>query len=76
MADDDASPSDAEGHGEPSGARQTPQQAAITRQGGEGRTDAQRAAAWPNEDGGAQADHKPGLGGSSQGTSDRKPSDV
>ncbi len=56
------------------GWEQTPQQAAVTRQDGSGRTDAERDAAWP-KDGAGSAAKKPAPGGSSQGESDRKPSD-
>ena len=60
------------GHPGADGGHQTPQQAAITQQGSGGQDDAARNAEWPKDEAGRK---KPNLGGSSQGSSDRKPSD-
>jgi hypothetical protein len=60
------------GHPGADGGHQTPQQAAVTRQEGGGRDDAERNAAWSKDK--ASPERKgPTLGGSSQGSSDRKP---
>lgn len=60
----------------PDGGRQTPQQAAITEQGGAGKTDAGRNAEWGSAAGEPNVGGEPGrspvaVGGSSQGQSDQ-----
>lgn len=61
------------GHPGADGGHQTPEQAAVTKQGGGGRDDAARNAKWAKDKGALPA-KGPALGGSSQGESDRKPS--
>ncbi|MGA4552159.1 hypothetical protein [Methylorubrum aminovorans] len=58
------------------GGHQTPEQAAITGQGSDGRSDAERRGEWGGGSQGSDAEGRtpPALGGSSGGHSDRKAS--